>query len=533
MKNIRQIALIAAVFQLVVMVAYAQKQKHSFHQPAAARKNTTSQPHWKQHLARLTRRAGNVTAKHSKRAERTMTPIAERLVGASNYDFFYPDTIGGGHLGVVDSSAFQYGGARSSTFNYTEMFFDPLFYFNGTYMVGEGTNMGYRARCNRPAIMFDSCLSFIFGTSIFTGIDTCVLTDVQYAVYDSDYNTIEWADLRLSDTATAVDENRYVNTYDRSDNMITSMALSWDYGLWDTSEIREFAYTPAPGDNVIADSSSFYSGAGVWELNSKWVYSYDDSSNLIHADYYFDSLGTWLLQEQYFMRYDSLNRLTWDSVAVNDYGTWEGDASDSLGYTPGLDFVTYECSISYTAGIAGSYLYRLKHITPAGLPDSLYEWEINASDSTYLLNTKLGFTYDSYNEPTTCFEYLFFEDSTLRGGIFDSIADYKTFYYYETYTMETPHHHTGVVTPPPTEKIKVYPNPANNEIHISRPDAVKGSYALIKLVNAVGQTVRTESLLWMREPETVSIAGLAPGAYWLVVINSAGNIVGREEVVKE
>ena len=35
-------------------------------------------------------------------------------------------------------------------------------------------------------------------------------------------------------------------------------------------------------------------------IGREWVYTFDDSGNMIHADYYDDSEGTWQYAMQYF-----------------------------------------------------------------------------------------------------------------------------------------------------------------------------------------------------------------------------------------
>ena len=527
MINIIKVVM-AAVLIVINCGAFAQ-QNHIKYLHAVI-KNNNNTARWQKNVAMLSNRHFSNKPVTAKLAARTTSTLAERLTGMSIYDYYPTDTLTGGRLGLIDSNRYMYGASRSSIFDFNQMFFDPTFYFNGDLIMGFSSDIGFNNHNNQPAILFDSSWNWAYGFSSVYLIDTFALSDIQYAVYDSDYNVTDWADLHLLDTTFSYDQNRYINTFDINDNMLTSLALSWNFGVWDSSQLRQFTYDTM--SNVIKDSTSLYIG-GVWQPFEKWIYTFDDSDNMIHADYYDYNMGIWEYTEQYFMRYNTDNKITWDSVCQYTGSSWIPQASDTFGYTTGIDYITYERSFNLSGGTPASYLYSTKHIT-SGLPDTLYQWETNYSDGTFIDKTKFAFTYDSYNEPVTSWEYIFNIDTTGTSGWYDTTADYITHYYYEIYTTRPPHHPAVVSSiRSVSEPIHVFPNPATNEINISRPSVVKGSYTSIKLINTNGQTVRTENLPWLGQTETISVAGLIPGNYWLIIQDKDGNNLYKQTVIKQ
>ncbi len=232
------------------------------------------------------------------------------------------------------------------------------------------------------------------------------------------------------------------------------------------------------------------------------------------------------------MHYNSLNQLTWDSISQLLSGAWAPQGSDSFGYTTGLDYCTFEKYLNCVGGSPASFIVRTKHINSINLPDTLFQMEYYYADSTYLSGAKYSYTYDSYDEPVLALQYNFNIDTTLTSGTYSTSPDYINHYYYETY--EKSNHANSVKNiSPVAEEIKIYPNPATSMVSISRPNAAPGVYTIIKIVNAAGQTVQSESMPWLNETETISVAGLTPGMYWIMVQDKAGNNLCRQALVKD
>ena len=232
------------------------------------------------------------------------------------------------------------------------------------------------------------------------------------------------------------------------------------------------------------------------------------------------------------MHYNSLNQLTWDSISQYLTGAWAPQGSDSFGYTTGLDYSTYEKSLNCIDGSPASFIIRTKHINSINLPDTLYQMEYYYADSTFISGAKYSYTYDSYDEPVLALQYTFNIDTTLTSGTYSTTPDYINHYYYELY-YERGNVNSVKNTPTAAEDLKIYPNPATSTVNISRPDAARGAYTIIKIVNATGQTVHSESMPWLNETETIYIAGLTPGMYWIMVQDKAGNNLCRQSLIKE
>jgi len=60
---------------------------------------------------------------------------------------------------------------------------------------------------------------------------------------------------------------------------------------------------------------------------------------------------------------------------------------------------------------------------------------------------------------------------------------------------------------------------------------VIGVLPFVRLVNASGQTVLTEAVPWYSETESISVRGLVPGVYWLVITDKNGNGLLKQAVV--
>jgi hypothetical protein len=518
-KNYKTGIALAVLLIFVPSMAYSQQYREAGRAGHASPAKTV----WRKNMQRMSKIHFGRNVPTAKTAARATTEMAERLTGLSDYDYYGPDTMMGVTLGLSDSSVYQYSGTRSSAFDYNLMIFDPTFYFGGEVIMGVGGSLGSRDANNAPAMLFDSMWMYSNGSYYSYFPDSFALSDEQYALYDTNNNVIDWADLGVPDSLYSYSENRYINYYDISGNLAICYNLSWNFGYWDTAEMTTYSYNIE--NEVIQDSSYVYYGGGIWQLWEEYVYSFDDSGNMIHADYYDDSEGVWQYSQQYFMRYNSSNQITWDSAA-QFAGSWMPQVSDTYGYTPGVNYMTYECLFNLEGGIPASYLYRTKHVT-GGLPDTLYQWEMYYGDSVLIDGAKYSFTYDTYNEPVLENTYVLNIDTPYyTTGSYDTTIDYITHFYYQVFAERQPGSKTAA-----SAKITIYPNPTNDGLSIYRPGVNNGVYTFVRLVNASGQTVLTEAVPWYSETESISVRGLVPGVYWLVITDKNGNGLLKQAVV--
>jgi hypothetical protein len=173
-----------------------------------------------------------------------------------------------------------------------------------------------------------------------------------------------------------------------------------------------------------------------------------------------------------------------------------------------------------------------KHVSPSGLPDTVfYRMYFNYWGGPVQLYQamKTSFVYDSYRNPVTATQYAFnITDSVLETGYYNSSIDRIFYYHYETYQSDAVKSVTAH-----SERISVYPNPANDVLMISRPDAAIGTLTHVEIMNAAGRIVRTESLPWMHGTETFSIADLTPGMYVIAVKDGNGNTLYTQKIIRQ
>ena len=457
-------------------------------------------------------------------AAKTTSQIAERLLAYSTYYQGDSTTT----IKLMDSASYKYSWDRSSIFNFNSMDYENSYPMTSANIFGFYSGVGFMNHNDEPTILSDT-------TFLMSGLppyDTFQLYDTKYSVYDANNNVIDYADLFISDTTTYYYENRFSNTFDSSSNITTSYNLSWDMGNWDTSENRLFMYNSL--QQVIEDSSNMYLGAGVWSPQEKWTYTYNDSGKMTTARYYMFDGSVWQENRRYIMTYYTDNKLQKDSTSVisSTGTTWYPDIVDSFGYNTGYNFWTYckNTNFSTDTNIAYNYYLFTKNVSILGLPDTLYESNYLVLGNNLLGKYKIGYTYDTYEEPTIDYNFVFHIIDSTGNGYYDTVATFIDYYFYQLY--EKFGSSVPTTTAPPQQVI-IYPNPATNTLSISMPGYTQGAQVLLTLINAQGQKVRTESLPWLQATTSISLSGLPAGVYWLVVQDGGGNNVGRQMVVKE
>ncbi len=246
--------------------------------------------------------------------------------------------------------------------------------------------------------------------------------------------------------------------------------------------------------------------------------------------------GHWTPSAQEILTYDASNRLITDSASFYDSSstTWHPSYRYAFGYTTGVSYFTSEEIDVYGMSLTEpDTLYTkntfTKHISAAGLPDTVYFSNYTGGPAIgYLLSAgkKLIFSYDGYKNPTIASSYKFnIADSATGTGAYSTMPDRTFFYYYETYL--------GVNNTMPNDaRASFFPNPAADEVNISRPGFQAGSPVQVVITNSVGSTVRLIAMPWLRETETISLRGLAPGAYIVTVIDADGGKLFAQKVIK-
>lgn len=438
---------------------------------------------------------------------------AQRLIASSGYDYAYG-------MGLTDSMRYVYSGNRSSAFDYNSMNFPGTFYqWDGTSPAAALIGDLMMHQGNIPAILCDS--STLYRISATDSEWNYVQQTA--TVYDANNNVIDYYSPFLTNPIPNYIANRVINTYDAEQHLTSSLIFNWDNGVWDTSRNRVFAYN---GNMIVMDSSNHYVN-GAWSPEYKWNYVYDIAGNIVQATGYSDTTGTWLETTQYILKYDLANRVVGDSISICPYGTWMPLSRDSVGYSAGANYVTYEKEIEYGAfiGVEDMYWTRVKHIT-SGVVDSTYNFLYSLYDNSIMRAVNEQYEYNSNGDILTENQY-YFHDTAGNNGYYSTSPDFIEHYYYQTYNTGVNNVAKQLVN------ITVYPNPASNEITIAQAGIQHGALTYISLYNALGQTMYSESLPWMNSTETISVANLKAGNYWIVIQDKDGNILGRQAMVKE
>ena len=497
---------------------------------AAPGKHATPADQHRQNVRQILQKQQDALAASREPAARTTSPAQERLIAMSGYNYSFADTpfI---PVGKTDSTFLKYTGTRGSKYNKDIMGFIPpsgQYYMGGspTQLIGGGMVHTSTSASFPNDVLADSTWTwnpFVMDTS---GNYHYGLYDVVSNAYDANNNVTLCNDkYNIGDTTTGWE--RFINTYDASNNVISSVSLSYNMSSWDTFLRTQYAYNTS--GQLVADSTDDWSGPGVWYPNSKQYYTYNTAGNLVYSNVWQDSSSVWVEAERYVIGYNADNTIKTDSNSSVMFGIWSPTFTDSFGYTAGVNYWTYLQMYFYEGTDFEKDVY-IKHVNAAGLPDTLtgMQYTSMATAPSYLASQAKGaYIYDTYNNPSIAYNYAFnIADPGAGTGSYETTPTNINHYYYETFGPDAV---KDVVT---KESINVFPNPATSEIKISRPDAVKGAYTFVRFTNAIGQTVRTESMPWMNDTESFSVADLAPGMYIISLQDKAGNVLTTQKIVK-
>ncbi len=83
---------------------------------------------------------------------------------------------------------------------------------------------------------------------------------------------------------------------------------------------------------------------------------------------------------------------------------------------------------------------------------------------------------------------------------------------------------------PALADISLYPNPAHDQLWLSRPAALAGQALTVRLLNGLGQVVRQQTVAAAPAAAAVSLAGLPQGIYTVQVASASGRVSRRVAV---
>ncbi len=468
---------------------------------------------------------------------KTTSPGAhERLIAYSGYNF--QDTSAFSPWGISDSGYFYYSGENGSVFNYQTAAYSLSDYPYGGL---PSTNI------SSPAYLY-----LHYNTFIYKGAEVMPDSEAMWNDFCADssgyiFGVFGKTDYTYTGHNIATLFRSYTNpypgsnyrqqlNYDTLGEIVSFVQSVYDTATlaWDTSYIR-LSYYDTSG-NLVMDSSSVHPGDTVWYPQDKSIYAYDLFHNLTLSEVFLDSnytSGIWQPYQKLYLSYNTDHTLHSDSISKCNTGLWYPYMADSFGYTTGISYYTFHRM--YEFGFVSPYYISIdsKHISLSGLPDTVYFQSYGnytgGSGMKMMSGKKSTYFYDSYSNPVWASMYNYIiTDSITGAGYYDTATEREFHYYYETYGAALAAHSIKSAK----ELITLYPNPTNGSVTISRPDALKGSNTQILISNAAGQTLRTVSLPWMNESETLSLSGLLEGVYILTLEDGRGDILFTEKIVK-
>jgi len=458
----------------------AQPYKHK-------RKQPTGVEAYKMHIMAMAQAAQGPAAK--------TTVIKQRVIGESSF------AVNGSMKAMIDTTAFSYSNGRASEFVYDEMYHN--YYFPGN------TDPGLDP--------------FAFGT-IKTQADTVRYYSVDTALHLEEEVFVQYTPgNKVADYyyigAQPNQHQKVVNRYDAQGRIDLQTAFSFNTSTqqWDSASQRHIQYNTQ--NQVLADTL-FINSLGDWLPAQANLYTYtgnqltyglvrmDPSLSGSFADVYATSL-----------EYYPNNTIKSATILVDQGAGLMPYERDSFAYDPLNRYRTHHMVWIYDAGTMQLEPYMLteRNVNTAGLPDTTVFYAAMQTGGS--LDTLAFFTttYNTFNNPVEMKGY------SSSGSTF--VEDYNAYFWYEDFDPAV------VKNTQTSETMTVYPNPAGNVVNIKwNADNAPVS---IRIVNASGQIVHSESLTRTLQSAQINIAHLTPGIYWLSVANANGQTIYQTSVIKQ
>jgi hypothetical protein len=444
-------------------------------------------------------------------AKTTSGVTLERVIAQSTRD----NTLGS----LVDSLNLRYTGTHSSTYDYNSMIYpynypysaSPMFAFLGIFTT--------------PKVLFDTCMRW----TVDPFLNVYGPYELNLSTYDTAKNLVAFRDIFI-DSANN-DNMSYANVFNTNNNIVKGYWFNLNAGVSDSAFKQYFEYNSS---FKLTKDSVYELHLGTWRLASKTNYTYDASNNLTQVDQYANTADTSFLlplqeQQKYVNTYDASKRLLTVLTSLYSGTALIPSMKDTFAYSGTLAYCNswreqqFDPINNYWAPIISVQ----KHIT-AGLPDTVNTYSFDSLLNSWLPQQMDIMHYDAAHNPDTMRSYLYSWTS------FPSTPDYTKVYYYGTYFLDTTHIPPAAIQGPSTAGLEgvIYPNPATNELTIARLDVAPGTTLSTIIVNTAGQTLMREQTKWQGQ-NRLSIAGLPPATYFLIIQQQDGSVIYRQPFIKE
>jgi hypothetical protein len=446
------------------------------------------------------------SATKSEAMKTTSVTPTERVIAQSTHD----------SLKVIDDSVFLgYRLYHTSTYDYNTMIYAYDYPYSASPVFNNAKGI-----FAKPQVQFDTFMHW----AINPNNEIYCYYETAYASYDAGYNMIGYLDLFADSTNNP--NVVHTNKFTAAKNIDTAYSFIWKAGVADSAFKQLFTYN---GSNLVTKDSTYEFHLGAWHIVSKSFYTYDVSNNLVQIDNYANNTDTSLTQPlveqlQYINTYDASHRLLTVASSFFSGLSLSPYIIDTFAYTGAYTFHSswreyqYDPINAYWAPMTN----MTKVINGLGEPDTVNIQGFDSLLNSWVPQTMDVIKYNSFKDPDTLQEY----DYNYTN--FPAKPSYTTVYYYGTYTNKTGVNNVAVAS----DNVKIYPNPANNSITISNLGVPLNSRISVLLLNMYGQIVSSTSVPWQNETQ-ISLGGLIPGVYGIVIQGASGNILHRQAIIKQ
>ena len=276
----------------------------------------------------------------------------------------------------------------------------------------------------------------------------------------------------------------YYYTYDNEHKLIFS--IEEENGLVHN---YEYSYTGENDLEYVLHSYIDYDGVENVNIVTKYEYEKTDTTVQITRNETYrmeerpllDTISHWVFMDRFYETYDQQGRRI--SLKLIQNNVFEGEYIDYL--------------IEYSWTIDNQLLHA-----------SYYKWNGTLESGVWEETTRIDNTYDAYGN-LLYYEKTYFDDRSHGWEIEES----KTYYY--TYLP------TGISSGhSDKEKLILYPNPAEDEIHLILPSSGSFNFTIYTLY---GVPLLNGEL----ENQAIAVSQLQPGIYIIEVSNGHGRYSGK------
>ncbi len=451
------------------------------------------------------------------KAQSKTTQLEERLVGESMY------IIDSSSAFLYDTTGYIYCKNNKAVSNFDYDIFTPptIFSYSPPYqLLNNGINDPYYTKMHIPA---DTVRGYYIDSQIVTNTTTYE----QVVIYDSNRDVTFLWDSLYSPINTGYASQCIVN-YDPHNKLVNSTFFavytdSLGNSFLDSAEKRSFIYNNQ--GQLVADSVFDHNyQANRLSFSLKNEYLYDATGNLtnIMVSLYSDTGLTGV--RTYRSTYTADNRLKKIETNADSPPLYIDFLTlDSLGYTPGIPYYTYQ---KYFGDfyVGGTYYSATYFISPSGILDSVVTQDddgVPPPSGPFISYSKGVYKFDSYNNPVS----ITYSGYDNFGNNYYS-ANPAYYFYYELFDPSSVKNVTETKA-----NLMVFPNPSHDLLYIAGINTMKEPLQF-SLVNATGQLVMIQAVN-ANDMQMISLSKLVPGLYTLSIIGATGSKLYSQKIIRQ